>query len=54
MNFSAVLAELNQASAFGLFRLRVAYQFLHRVVDSIPGTVVDLPAPATLLAAAKS
>lgn len=82
MNFSAVLEALNSASAFELYRLRVAinrklddpkwieairwrlrvghqqwrtaYQFLHHVHDSIPGTVVDLPGQATFLPAAKS
>lgn len=33
---------------------RVAYQFLHHVLDSIPGTVVDLPGQAAFLPAAKS
>jgi hypothetical protein len=33
---------------------RVAYQLLHHVVDSIPGTMVDLPGQTTFLPAAKS
>lgn len=33
---------------------RVGYQFLHHVVDSIPGTVLDLPGDAAWLPAGKS
>ena len=46
MNFSAVLDALYQASAFESHRLRDA--LLHRVVDSIADTAIDLPAQATL------
>ena len=34
MNFSDLVKFANQASAFELYRLRVAYAFLHRVLDS--------------------
>jgi len=53
---SGVVLRLNDKTVtmqVGHRQWRVAYQFLHHVVDSIPGTVVDLPAQATLLEAAK-
>ncbi len=54
---SGVVLRLNDKTVtmqVGRQQWRVAYQFLHHVVDSIPGTVVDLPGQATFLPAAKS
>lgn len=49
---SGVIERLNDKTVsirVGNSRWRVAYEFLHRVVDAIPGTVVDLHGQATLL-----
>ena len=49
---SGVIERLNDKTVsikVGTSRWRVAYQYLHRVVDAIPGTVVDQPGQATLL-----
>jgi hypothetical protein len=54
---SGVVLRLNDKTVtmqVGDQQWRVAYQFLHHVVDSIPGTVVDLPGQATFLPVAKS
>lgn len=54
---SGVVLRLNDKTVtlqVGHQQWRVAYQLLHHVVDSIPGTVVDLPGQAAFLPAAKS
>jgi hypothetical protein len=54
---SGVVLRLNDKTVslqVGQHKWRVAYQLLHHIVDSVTGTVADLPAQATFLPAAKS
>jgi hypothetical protein len=53
---SGIVRRLNDKTVtlqVGDQQWRVAYQLLHRVVDSITGAVVDLPAPTSLLLVAE-
>jgi hypothetical protein len=54
---SGVVLRLNDKTVslqVGQYKWRVAYQFLHHVVDSVTATAVDLPSQTTFLPAAKS